>query len=86
MTGNPWIPWAPAIDGVEMTAHPVDLLKQGKVGQLCVREDLMVANRKMLNKAKLCCVVLCMAWSLVRPDRTRMADVVGEEKPMTSKS
>eukprot|EP00438_Fugacium_kawagutii_P002607 Skav201658 [mRNA] locus=scaffold641:141714:144142:+ [translate_table: standard] len=31
LLGDPWIPWAPAIDGVELTAHPVELLEQGKV-------------------------------------------------------
>jgi len=34
LTGNPWVPWSPAIDGVEMTAHPVDLLKQEKVSKV----------------------------------------------------
>eukprot|EP00438_Fugacium_kawagutii_P011359 Skav212537 [mRNA] locus=scaffold1851:141565:142909:+ [translate_table: standard] len=31
LLGDPWIPWAPAIDGVELTAHPLELLEQGKV-------------------------------------------------------
>jgi carboxylesterase type B len=33
LAGNPWIPWAPAIDGVELTAHPYKLLLQGKVNK-----------------------------------------------------
>ena len=28
---DPELPWAPTIDGVELTAHPWDLLKEGKV-------------------------------------------------------
>ena len=32
--GNPELPWAPTIDGVELTAHPWELLKQGKVNQV----------------------------------------------------
>lgn len=59
LTGNPWVPWSPAIDGVEMTAHPVDLLKQEKVGQLCVRE-ISWSRGKMLNNSS--CVALSRAW------------------------
>lgn len=31
---NPEIPWAASIDGVELSAHPWDLLKQGQVNQV----------------------------------------------------
>ena len=31
---NPEFPWAPSIDGVELSAHPWDLLRQGQVNQV----------------------------------------------------
>ena len=32
LLGDPFIPWAPAIDGVELQAHPLDLLLEEKAG------------------------------------------------------
>lgn len=32
LLGDPFIPWAPAIDGVELKAHPLDLLIEEKAG------------------------------------------------------
>lgn len=34
LLGDPFIPWAPAIDGVELQAHPLDLLLEEKVNQV----------------------------------------------------
>ncbi|CAE8598548.1 unnamed protein product [Polarella glacialis] len=32
--GNPWIPWAPTVDGVELTQHPWDLVRIGRVNKV----------------------------------------------------
>lgn len=34
LLGDPFIPWAPAIDGVELQSHPLDLLIEEKVNQV----------------------------------------------------
>ncbi|CAE8654246.1 unnamed protein product, partial [Polarella glacialis] len=32
--GNPWLPWAPTVDGVELTEHPWDLARRGQVNKV----------------------------------------------------
>jgi len=36
LAGKPWIPWAPTVDGVELHAHPWQLLKEGKLNKVPV--------------------------------------------------
>ena len=46
LLGDPFIPWAPAIDGVELGTHPLDLLIEEKAGWNHPAE-LMAGSKKI---------------------------------------